>query len=179
MADIDAIVLQIKDRDIPVAIDSSLVVEILFLQSDNIFQVPRTKSPFIGITMLRDKTLPLIDFNDFILPGTDSFIIDKSRSYKLPFIILQYKNLQVAFHIGNVLGYEQIVTTPEESESIQSQFGGTDVTSAHFGPDKQCAFLEIDQLLSNYLSVEIVSKIEVSEDEEDEDFDLSQFTLPE
>ena len=93
MADIDAIVLQIKDRDIPIAIDSSLVVEILFIQSDNIYQVPRTKSPFIGITMLRDKTLPLIDFNDFLLPGTDSFTIDKSRSYKLPFIIFLYKNL--------------------------------------------------------------------------------------
>ncbi len=189
---VESIILDLGYNLNPVGIPTNLVIEVLFLKRDEIFKVPLSKPPFIGITLLRKETVPLLDLKEMIFRDID-YEFEEEYINKDAFILISFQDTQICLKINSIVGYFNLTEVSDGVRSgLREDAYVTEIYHAIEGEtDKEVYLLNLDEILSNIKPKEVVSpptspdadreidfsKFDIPDDEDE--LDIDQFTLPE
>lgn len=117
---VDSICVEVSSDFPLVAFLTEEVSEVILMDQSQLHPIPRTEDTFLGLILLRDKTIPVIDLFKSVskLDSNENTEKIENTFSKLRLIIINYNNLQIAFKINSVIGYVPIFPVQEGVEKI-------------------------------------------------------------
>ena len=91
------------------AVKADMIEELHRISLSEVFPIPRSLPPLVGITLIRNETIPVIDLTQLItgIPNPHLDLEAKNtHQAKIPLIITEYESAKIGFVVYEVHNYE-------------------------------------------------------------------------
>ena len=170
--------LVLKVNDVAFGIDISSVKEVF--KTNKIFTLPRTSRIIAGIVNLRGSIITIFNMAEILFGSSERKKADLEEEDST-IILVNILNQDVGLQVDKIIQLTDIQEShkvdPKEVEQSKITLTSA-ITSVGITHDSSVYSLDIDKMLSDYLSEKSDSLLR-REEEHFDDFNYEQYTLPE